>query len=211
MVCQSNRFIAQRNIKWSWNVPKAPWMGGFYERLVQSVKRCLQRSINRAELDFVELQTILLEIELILNSRPLGPIYDENQEFLTPNHLLFGRQLNIINDCEENNTGDISNGKRVSYLKQVVDHYWKRWSKDYLTTLRNYEQSYKKDFITPSINDIVLVREDKIPRYKWKVGRICELCYSRDGRIRSVKVVVGGTRSIIKRPVNFLFPVETIK
>ena len=184
-------------------------MGGFYERLVQSVKRCLKRSIGRAELTYVELQTILSEIELILNSRPLGPIYDDNQEILTPNHLLFGRKSYMINDNDEYRHEDISNSKRCAYINQVVDHYWKRWSKDYLTTLRNYELSIKRNMSKPNVNDIVIIHQDKVPRYKWRLGRILELCPGRDGNVRSVKLVVGGTRNIVKRPVNALLPIET--
>ena len=38
------------------------------------------------------------EIELILNSRPLGVLYDDDMEqILTQNHILFGRNLNLEN------------------------------------------------------------------------------------------------------------------
>ena len=41
--------------------------------------------------------TILAEIELILNNRPLTYIFDElTKEPLTPNHLLYGRKLNEL-------------------------------------------------------------------------------------------------------------------
>ena len=43
---------------------------------------------------FNELQILLYEIKLVLNSKPLGFVYDKDlQEILTPNHLLFGRKL----------------------------------------------------------------------------------------------------------------------
>ena len=35
------QYFAQEKIKWSYNLEKAPWWGGFYERLVKSLKRCL--------------------------------------------------------------------------------------------------------------------------------------------------------------------------
>ena len=40
---------------------------------------------------FEELQTVLFEVELIINSKPLTHVYPKTIE--TPNHLLFDRQL----------------------------------------------------------------------------------------------------------------------
>ena len=43
---------------------------------------------------FEELQTVLLEVELIINNKPLTYVYPNAMETcFTPNHLLFGRQL----------------------------------------------------------------------------------------------------------------------
>ena len=42
---------------------------------------------------FKEIQTVLFEAELILGNAPLTYVYPNTLEtFLTPNHLLFGRQ-----------------------------------------------------------------------------------------------------------------------
>ena len=202
-------FAANRNIEWYWNVPKASWRAGFFERLVQTVKRSLSKTVKSAELTYVELQTVLLEIELVMNSRPLGPIFDEN-DILTPNHLLFGRKLHLVNDSiNVNYDSDITNKHRIDHIQQVVDHYWSRWSKDYLTTLRNYNISIKdKKIVNPSINDIVLIKDDKTPRYKWRLGKVVDLIVSRDGQVRSVKLLVGATRNMTTRPINHLYPIE---
>ena len=54
--------------------------------------------LGRTTLDFYQLQTVIQEIELILNSRPLGVLYDDDMgQILTPNHLLSGRKLNLEN------------------------------------------------------------------------------------------------------------------
>ena len=46
---------------------------------------------------FEELQTVLFEVELIINNAPLTYVYPNTIETcLTPNHLLFGRQLYIF-------------------------------------------------------------------------------------------------------------------
>ena len=63
---------------------------------MSTVKRSLKKTVGRSKLSYDELQTLLLEIELILNSRPLCYLYDDDQEdILTPDHLLYGRNFNI--------------------------------------------------------------------------------------------------------------------
>ena len=45
--------------------------GGFWERLVKSVKHCLKKTIGRAMLTFDEMATLIVKIEVTLNYRPL--------------------------------------------------------------------------------------------------------------------------------------------
>jgi hypothetical protein len=73
---------------------KAPWWGGFFERLVKSTKRCLKKTLGTAKLTYEELLTTTAEVEMILSSRPLSYIFTEDvEEPLTPSHLLIGRRL----------------------------------------------------------------------------------------------------------------------
>ena len=59
-------------MKWTFNLEKAPWWGGVFERLVKSVKRCLKKTIRGARLTYEELLTVISEVEMILNCRPLS-------------------------------------------------------------------------------------------------------------------------------------------
>ena len=65
-----NHFTSSK-IKWSFILEKAPWWGGFNERMIKSVKRCLRKTLGNARLTYEELHTELVEIEAILNSSPL--------------------------------------------------------------------------------------------------------------------------------------------
>ena len=60
-----------RKFPWKFIVEKASWWGGFYERLVKSVKTPLKKLFAKAMLDAEQLTAILAEIEAQLNSRPL--------------------------------------------------------------------------------------------------------------------------------------------
>ena len=78
--------------KWSFLPPSSPHMGGSWERLVQSVKKVLRNMhLPRTPTDEV-LRNSLIEVENIINSRPLTyvPIENSESEALTPNHFLLG-------------------------------------------------------------------------------------------------------------------------
>ena len=51
-----------------WIYPKAPWWGGMFERLIESMKRCLWKVIGQAEFSYDELLTAVVEAEAVLNS-----------------------------------------------------------------------------------------------------------------------------------------------
>ena len=62
-------YIANEGITWKYIVEFAPWMGGFYERLVGLVKRTLRKAIGRSSLTNEQLLTVLKESEAVVNSR----------------------------------------------------------------------------------------------------------------------------------------------
>ena len=96
----SQQFLANHNITWKFITERAPWWGGFYERLIGLVKRCLKKTIGKAYLNMIELNTILIEVEAVLNSRPLTyPYVDINDASpLTPSHFLCGHRLLTLPD-----------------------------------------------------------------------------------------------------------------
>lgn len=72
---------------------KAPWWGGYWERLVRSVKSPIQKTIGKSTLTHVELSTLLTEIEGLINARPLTYVYDDEESIsypLTPSDLIYG-------------------------------------------------------------------------------------------------------------------------
>ena len=126
------QYFAGMHIRWVFNLEKASWWGGFFERLVQSVKRCLKKSIGRARLSYDELSTLLIEIESIINSLPLSYLSSEDlEEPLMPSHLLTGRcVLSLPNVTEAVDSTDelfIVNSHdlnaRVQHLTSVLEDY----------------------------------------------------------------------------------------
>ena len=215
------KFFSNLQLTWSFNLEKAPWQGGFFERLIQSAKRCLKRTIGNSKLSYDELVTVVAEVELILNSRPLSYVSTEDlEEPLTPSYLIIGRRLlslpgvtsQGIEDPDyqvfPSSPADLS--KRMQHLNRILDHFWTRWRREYLTELRE-AHSRKQSHSNSSeiaVGDIVLVNDPGHPRTFWKLARVKELIRSSDGQIRGARVQVGATGSTLRRPVQTLFPLE---
>ena len=85
-------FLNSNKIQWHFILEKAPWNGGFYERMVQNVKRNLHKSLKNSQFNFEELTTVLVEVEAVINSRPLTYMSpDDIEEAFTPAHLILGK------------------------------------------------------------------------------------------------------------------------
>ena len=91
---QLKAFNTRNGIIWRFNLAKAPWWGGLFERLTHSTKRCLRTCVRNCTLTYEEFYTVLVEIEGVLNSRPLTYL-DENdiEEPLKPIHLYCGHRI----------------------------------------------------------------------------------------------------------------------
>jgi hypothetical protein len=124
--------------QWRFNAPFAPWWGGWWERLVGSVKSCLRKSLGRRSLTRVELETFLTEVEGCLNSRPLTRVTTEEPEaVLTPNHFLLGRLPH-----ERSELCDLASPFGATDLQSAhagrvgaFRHFWELWSELYLKAL----------------------------------------------------------------------------
>ena len=88
-------YSVNEKIWWNFIVELAPWMGGFYERLIGLVKRSLRKTIGKLCLTSNQLLTVLKEAEAIINSRPLVYVGDDINSGtpLTPAHFLSQNQM----------------------------------------------------------------------------------------------------------------------
>jgi hypothetical protein len=178
---------AAKRIEFHFIPPRAPHFGGLWEAAVKSTKFHLVRIVGTTLLSFEEMTTVLVKIEAILNSRPLIAESDDPEDFtaITPGHFLIGRPLVAIiePDYTDVNTNRL---RRWQLLQQLTQHFWKRWSVDYLSSL---QKRTKTSAITQiQVGSLALLKEDNLPPTRWVLGRITALHPGQDGLVRVVTV-----------------------
>ena len=145
-------FVSNHFINWKFNVKKAPWLGGMWERLVSCVKKYIKKVVGTRTITYIELQTLIKEIELILNNCLIDVDYDDDQEdILSPSHLIFGRQLSTTNMSTQNSDSDLNLSKRKKMLQTILNHFWSRWRREYVTSLRQFQKSKQNKSATQAI------------------------------------------------------------
>ncbi|XP_037502495.1 uncharacterized protein LOC119376894 [Rhipicephalus sanguineus] len=205
-------YFAGNQIRWKFIVERAAWWGGFWERLVRSVKVALRKVLGRSSLNFEELTTVLYEVEAVINSRPLTFTYEDAREPepLSPAHFLVGRKLTTLPPHHlpaEIPGGDAHLSRRWKYRSAMAEGFWRRWRKEYLLELRSAHLSHPTTSSDLKIGDLVLLKEDHLKRHMWKIARIKETFKGRDGRVRACRLALsGGTE--LKRPIQLLHPLE---
>ncbi|XP_062538826.1 uncharacterized protein LOC134207124 [Armigeres subalbatus] len=97
---QIQDWCATNEVVWRFIPPRAPNFGGLWEAAVKSAKNHLLREIGHANITYEDMCTLLTQIEMCLNSRPLVPIPTDpaDLEVLTPGHFLVGTSLQAIPD-----------------------------------------------------------------------------------------------------------------
>ncbi|XP_065069032.1 uncharacterized protein LOC135694282 [Rhopilema esculentum] len=185
-------FLLANRIDWHFNVAKAPWQGGFFERLVGITKTALFKTMGKAKLTFRELENILIEVEGMTNNRPLTyQTSDLEEEPLTPNHMIHGHRLAMIGDVKHDNDADFDDknvNKRMKFLRAKLEHVWNRWSKEYLLGLREYHRTTKGGEVLPELGTLVLIIDTTIERRFWKLAKISSYIKGRDDVVRAVRL-----------------------
>ena len=191
-------------IEWEKNPPTASHMGGVWERQIRSVRNVLSSSLrtHAARLNDESLRTLLVEVEAIVNSRPLAvdTLTDQSIEPITPSHLLTMKSKVVFPPPGIFQKADVYCRKRWRAVQFLANEFWRRWRQEYLQIMqeRKTENVAQRNI---QINDIVLVVDDDLPRNKWPMARVVETFPSSDGLVRSVSVKISGSNIPLKRPV----------
>ncbi|XP_076660602.1 uncharacterized protein LOC143363961 [Halictus rubicundus] len=197
-------FLADRSITWNFIPPLTPHFGGIWEAAVKSFKRHFWRIAGAERFTFEVFNTLIIEIEAVLNSRPLTPISSDPNDtlVLTPGHFLIGDSLTSLRerDFRDVPSNRLSTWQHIQKLKQ---HFWNRWYKEYLNEMTSRSR-WSSGTHPIKEGTIVLLREDNVPPMQWPLGRVIKVYPGSDGIVRAATVRTATTT--LDRGVKRLVP-----
>ncbi|XP_012543611.2 uncharacterized protein LOC105841045 [Monomorium pharaonis] len=186
-------FAVTKNITWHFNPPMSPHFGGLWEAAVKSFKHHFKRVVKDQLLTFEALNTLAIEIEGILNSRPLCSISSDPNDpmALTPAHLLIGRPFTMLPDRDLSLIPD----NRLStwrFITKARQQFWRRWYLEYLNELQT-RQKWREPNGTLGKDAIVVIIDKNLPCARWPLGVVLEVHPGSDGiaRVATVKTANG--------------------
>ncbi|XP_078051753.1 uncharacterized protein LOC144477896 [Augochlora pura] len=125
--------LTAKGITWHFMPALSPHFGGLWEAAVKSFKHYMKRVVGEELFTFEQFNTFVIEVEAILNSRPLTPLSSDPNDPspVTPGHFLIGSSLTAIAETDFRETPDnrLSNWQHIQKVKQ---DFWTRWHKEYI-------------------------------------------------------------------------------
>lgn len=196
-----NRFASNHLIQFSFIPSYSPEFGGLWEAGVKSFKTHFKRVVGNIKLTYEELNTIIVQIEGILNSRPLLPVSSELSElqYLTPGHFLIGAALETYPEIDLTDVS-INRVKLWKICSKVKQHFWKAWTRDYLTSLQS-RAKWASDCCNIKVGDLVIVKNLNTSPLDWPIAKVVKTFPGKDGKVRVAEVAMNNkiyTRSIVK-------------
>ena len=172
------------------------------------MKTILRKTLPLHLLSFEELNTILTQVEAILNSRPLLPLDTtppDGSLVLTPGHFLTGRALKAL-PLKTNSDFDPSLLKRWKLVQHLNQHIWHLWSTSYLRTLQA-RSKWKKSHPNFMVGEVVIIKDETLRKENvqinpWPLGLVTEVHPGLDGLVRVVTVCC--QEKTFTRPINRL-------
>lgn len=200
--------LSKHQVSFKFNPPSAPHFGGIWEREIRSVKAALYATVQPHMIPEEVLRTVLIEVEGILNSKPLGYVSSDvaDADPVTPNLLLMGRLDPSLPQAVYEES-ELLSRKRWKHSQILADQFWTRFIRHYLPALQT-RAKWHKDTPVHQTGDIVMVVDPLLPRALWPVGRITKVLPGTDGRIRTAEVNVKDRHYL--RPVARLIPLPAV-
>lgn len=198
------KVVRERGIKWHFIPAAAPHFGGLWEAGVKSMKHHMKRVIGNSTLTFEELSTVLIQIEAVLNSRPLCPFTSDPEDLnvLTPGHFLMGTApITPPQPCLlDMKTHSLS---RWQTVERMYQDFWAQWSQEYLSRLQQ-RPKWTKQSTNIEIGALVLLKDDRTPPSKWPLARVKKIHAGIDGLVRVVTLKL--QNSELTRPITKILP-----
>ncbi|XP_071036405.1 uncharacterized protein [Parasteatoda tepidariorum] len=168
------------------------------------MKRILLKATKSNLLNFEELTTLVVQIESILNSRPLSPMSSDPNDLqpLTPGHFIVGAP--IMSFPEHHTAPDsFSLSSRWSLIQGLKDSVWNRWSHEYLSQLQT-RSKWTCQQENLKVDQLVLLKDPSKTAMQWNLARIVKTYPGEDNLVRVVDVKTA--RGTFRRAISNILP-----
>ena len=199
-------FLEDQEIQWKFNLSRAPWWGGQFERLIGIVKNAVYKMIGAATLSWAELSEVIFDVEIQINRRPLSYVEDDvEMPTLTPLPSLPQRSCLPSQQPWQEENQELR--KQAKHLKSCKDALWQRWLKEYMNALRErHNLSHGKKRFEVHVGDVVLIKSDEKNRGKWLLAIVRAIYPGCDEVVCAVQLQTG--KGFLERPIQHLYPLE---
>ena len=197
------------DIRWVFSTTKAPRTGGAWERMIGLVKQAFYLILNEKFPTEMELYTIMVSIEGMLNRRPLTAVTTQGGEYfpLTPNDFLAANAATHIAEAEDlEHSIDEKNVRNLIKITQTLEQFWKRLIDEYVVQLDSIPD-INRPYQDLQIGDVVILLQNK-DRGRWPLARIEGLRKGQDGLVRTVYVRLNG--KVYQRPAYMIEPLPMV-
>jgi Family of unknown function (DUF5641)/Integrase zinc binding domain len=177
-----------REIKWKFIPRWTPHMGGLWESRVKLLRAFLKRTESTTHFTPDQFETVLCNIELLLNSRPLHSLPENSDTLaLTPMHLLLSKPAEQL-PVDIDHAGKVLT-RRFLEIQQVQKDMWKELQTFYFTELQrrtkwNSKQQNLKE------GDIVMIKDPTRPPANWGIAKIHKTHPDKEGTVRIVDLTL---------------------
>jgi len=194
-------------------------MGGAWERQIRTVRSVLSALLydHGRKMEDESLQTLMIEAECLVNSRPLTTdetTCKETPDVLAPNHLLTQKSQVVLPPPGAFQRADLYLRWCLHWVEHLTNEFWQRWRKSFLQSLQS-RQKWTTRHRNLQVDDIVILKDDSSPRNLWELARVEQTYSDNDGLVKKVRIAVADdsldnegkrTRAVVflKRPIQKL-------
>ena len=170
--------LLKNNIDWKKNPPAASHFGGVWERQIRSIRNILAALIKEHghRLNDEKLRTLLT--------------------------LLTGKSKVILPPPGKFQHTDLYCRRQWRHVLHLTNEFWKRLKNEYLQSLQP-RQKWNKEKRNFEEGDVVLIKDNDLPRNQWSMGRVVSTKADEQGLVRSVHLRMA-SGSTLERPIDKL-------
>ena len=161
---------------------------GQAERIIGTLKLCLERTLVDKRMGLEEITTVLREAAMVVNSRPIGLAASDDptsSEAVTPLHLMLGRGTLEVPEVKFDLQPSLT--RSLQQVEEAKEEFWKKWMTQVFqgqVLARKWRRTHR-DVME---GDLVLIKNENAAGVDYQRGRAKQVFKGEDGHVRSAEV-----------------------